>query len=56
MNDKYYHYLTICVVMRDCKTLEDAKAKCGALMPQYPDENTVYMESWEIAEGTEVPR
>lgn len=43
-----YHFLTISVVMRDCESLEDAKQKCGQLLPQYPDENTVHMESWEI--------
>ena len=43
-----YHFLTISVVMRDCESLEDAKQKCGQLLPQYPDENTTYMESWEI--------
>ncbi len=43
-----YHYVTIHVVMRDCKSKEDAIEKCGILMPQYPDENTKYMESWEI--------
>jgi len=43
-----YHNVTIHVVMRDCKSVEDAKEKCGILMPQYPDENTKYMESWEI--------
>lgn len=43
-----YHFLTISVTMRDCESLEDAKQKCGQLLPQYPDENTTYMESWEI--------
>jgi outer membrane protein assembly factor BamD (BamD/ComL family) len=43
-----YHYITIEVVMRDCKSAEDAKEKCSQLMPQYPDENSKYMESWEI--------
>ena len=33
---------------RDWETLEDAKQKCGQLLPQYPDENTIHMESWEI--------
>ena len=43
-----YHFLTISVTMRDCKSLEDAKQKCQDLLPKYPDENTTYMESWEI--------
>jgi hypothetical protein len=43
-----YHYVTIEVVMRNCKSAEDAKQKCEALLPQFPDENTTYMESWEI--------
>ena len=48
-----YHYITIEVVMRDCESIEDAKQKCGILLPQYPDENTQYMESWEIMEVRE---
>lgn len=43
-----YHYITIEVVMRDCKSVEDAKHKCERLLPYNPDENTQYMESWEI--------
>lgn len=43
-----YHYVTIHAIMRDCDSVEDAEKKCRALLPQYPDENTVYMESWEI--------
>jgi hypothetical protein len=34
--------------MRDCESKEDAIKKCGSLLPQYPDENTTYMESWEV--------
>lgn len=45
-----YHYLTINVVMRDCDSIEDAHNKCSVLMPQFPDTNTKYMESWEIVE------
>jgi hypothetical protein len=45
-----YHYITICIVMRDCKNEADAVAKCSRLMPYKPDENTTYMESWAIAE------
>ena len=36
--------------MRDCDSIEDAIKKCGILLPQYPDENTVHMESWAISE------
>ena len=45
-----YHYVTINAVMRDCDSIDDAIQKCGILLPQYPDENTVYMESWVISE------
>jgi hypothetical protein len=45
-----YHYVTINAVMRDCNSIEDAIKKCGILLPQYPDENTVHMESWAISE------
>lgn len=43
-----YHYVTVVVVMRDCESIEDAEQKCGELLPQNPDDNTTYMESWEI--------
>jgi hypothetical protein len=43
-----YHYVTIEVVMRNCKSAEDAKQKCERLLPYKPDENCTYMESWEI--------
>jgi hypothetical protein len=43
-----YHYLTIEVVMRDCESPDDARSKCADLMPQNPDENSKYMESWFI--------
>lgn len=48
-----YHYITVEITMRDCKSVEDAKQKCGILLPQYPDENTQHMESWEIIEVRE---
>jgi hypothetical protein len=48
-----YYYVTICVIMRDCKNEADAEAKCSRLMPYKPDENSTYMESWEIAEVRE---
>ena len=43
-----YHYVTVQIVMRNCESKMDAVAKLSELMPHYPDENTVYMESWEI--------
>lgn len=43
-----YHYITVQIVMRDCENKQDAEAKCGSLLPTDPDENTTYMESWEI--------
>ena len=42
--------------MRDCKDKKDAEVKCARLLPylpHYPDENTEYMESWEIVEVRE---
>lgn len=48
-----YHYITVNIVMRDCDNEEDAKAKCSILLPQYPDENTQHMESWEIVKVDE---
>ena len=46
-----YHYITIQVVMRDCKSKEDAIEKCSQLMLYNPDENTIHMESWEITKA-----
>ena len=34
--------------MRDCETKELAIARLKDLLPQYPDENTKYCESWVI--------
>jgi len=48
-----YHYITVQVVMRDCKNKEDAEAKCSRLLPYHPDENTRHMESWEIVRVAE---
>lgn len=45
-----YHYIIIHAIMRDCDSVEDAENKCRELLPQHPDENTQYMESWEIME------
>jgi methylglyoxal synthase len=36
------------IVMRNCDSDEDAMNKCQDLMVRYPDENTKYMESWDI--------
>ena len=49
-----YHYITVQIVMRDCESKTDAKRKCTKLLPCHPDENTIYMESWEITEVREV--
>lgn len=43
-----YHYITVQIVMRECESKKDAKNKCVKLLPCHPDENTKYMESWEI--------
>lgn len=43
-----YHYITMRIVMRDCDNDEQAMDRCQELMVKYPDENTKYMESWEI--------
>lgn len=43
-----YHYITLDIVMRDCKSKDDAIAKLTDLLPKHPDENTVHMESWDI--------
>jgi len=43
-----YHYITVQIVMRDCHSEEDAQMKCERLLPYNPDENSTYMESWEI--------
>ena len=48
-----YHYITVQIVMRDCESIDDAIERCETLLPQYPDENTVYMESWEIVQVIE---
>jgi len=48
-----YHYITLNIVMRDCESIDDAIERCESLLPQYPDENTVYMESWEIVQVIE---
>lgn len=48
-----YYYMTIQVVMRDCKNEAEAVAKCSRLLPYNPDENSTYMESWEITEVRE---
>lgn len=48
-----YHYITVQFVMRDCESVEDAKRKCERLLPYNPDENSTYMESWEIQNTVE---
>ena len=48
-----YHYITVQIVMRDCKSKTDAKRKCVQLLPCHPDENTTHMESWGITKVVE---
>lgn len=48
-----YHYINVEIVMRDCESVDDAIERCESLLPLCPDENTVYMESWEIMEVRE---
>lgn len=48
-----YHYITVNIVMRDCESIDDAIERCESLLPQYPDENTIYMESWEVVQVVE---
>lgn len=43
-----YQYLEVHFVMRDCETKEQAIARLKDLLPQYPDDNTKYCESWVI--------
>lgn len=43
-----YQHLEVHVLMRDCETKEQAIARLKDLLPQYPDENTKYCESWVI--------
>lgn len=49
-----YHYITIHAVMRDCESETHAKVRCEELLPCNPDENSTYMESWEITDCREV--
>ena len=48
-----YHYVTVQMVMRDCESKEDAQIKCERLLPYNPDENSTYMESWEVTRVVE---
>jgi hypothetical protein len=43
-----YQFLTVHVTMRDCETKEEAIERLSQILPQYPDENTTYCESWVI--------
>ena len=47
-----YQFLTVHVTMRDCETKEEAIERLSQILPQYPDENTMYCEEWVI-EGSE---
>lgn len=44
-----YHYINVEFVMRDCDSVDDAIKNCEAMLPQHPDENTTYIESWRLA-------
>jgi len=48
-----YHYITVQFVMRDCESVGDAVVKLETLLPYKPDENTAYMESWEVQKVVE---
>lgn len=48
-----YHYITVQFVMRDCDSKGDAIVRLETMLPYMPDENTKYMESWEIVEVRE---
>lgn len=43
-----YHYITLDIVMRDCKDAEQALREMSKLLPTYPDETTRHMESWSV--------
>ena len=43
-----YQDLQVHFVMKNCETKEQAIARLKDLLPQYPDENTKYCESWVI--------
>ena len=53
-NPEFYDYqlLTVHFVMRLCKDKKDAMEKLEKILPQHPDENHTYCESWVI-EGSE---
>ena len=43
-----YHHLEVHFDMKNCESKEHAIARLKDLLPQYPDENTKYCESWVI--------
>ena len=43
-----YHYITVVFVMRDCEGAEDAVRQLVRLLPHYPDESTIHIESWSV--------
>lgn len=46
-----YHYVTVEFVMRGADSNEEAIQHLADLLPRYPDENTTYMESWQVVES-----
>lgn len=46
-----YHYIDVVFVMRDCDDAGHAKAQLQYLLPRFPDETTMHIESWEIKDG-----
>ncbi len=56
-----YYYVSLGIVMRDCRSAEDALVQLIRLMPNKPDETTAFMESWSVdsvstPEGTHFDR
>lgn len=47
-----YQYLVVHFVMRECNTKEEAIERLEQILPQYPDDNYKYCESW-VVEGSE---
>jgi|LakMenE01Jun11ns_1017448.scaffolds.fasta_scaffold9943305_6 hypothetical protein len=48
-----YHYVNIEFVVRNCDNIDDAVKQCESLLPQYPDENTIHIESWNTVKAYE---
>jgi len=48
-----YHYVNIEFVVRDCDTIYEAVKQCESCLPQYPDETTKHIESWNTMRAYE---